>query len=91
MDTNPLAADPEVIIAQRGEDFVNGLKILTALPMARYISVLRPTPRFPVPISTVSRDIFSPAPIQLVLPEPIFTILTRSMQKNQSGPLAIRM
>jgi len=31
MDTNPLAADPEVIIAQRNEDFANGLKLLTRL------------------------------------------------------------
>jgi Na+-transporting NADH:ubiquinone oxidoreductase subunit A len=31
MDTNPLAADPEVIIAQRSEDFANGLKVLARL------------------------------------------------------------
>ena len=31
MDTNPLAADPALIIAQRSEDFVNGLKVLTRL------------------------------------------------------------
>ena len=31
MDTNPLAADPAPIIAQRREDFVNGLKVLTGL------------------------------------------------------------
>ena len=31
MDTNPLAADPAVIIAERQEDFVNGLKALTQL------------------------------------------------------------
>ena len=31
MDTNPLAADPEVIIAQRSEDFANGLKVLAGL------------------------------------------------------------
>ena len=31
MDTNPLAADPAPIIAQRSEDFVNGLKVLTGL------------------------------------------------------------
>ena len=31
MDTNPLAADPAVIIAQRSEDFANGLKVLTHL------------------------------------------------------------
>lgn len=31
MDTNPLAADPAVIIAERNDDFVNGLKALTQL------------------------------------------------------------
>lgn len=31
MDTNPLAADPAPIIAQRSGDFVNGLKVLTGL------------------------------------------------------------
>ncbi|MGS2723342.1 Na(+)-translocating NADH-quinone reductase subunit A [Porticoccus sp. GXU_MW_L64] len=31
IDTNPLAADPAVIIADRSEDFVNGLKVLTNL------------------------------------------------------------
>ncbi|MEW9799369.1 Na(+)-translocating NADH-quinone reductase subunit A [Alteromonas sp. CYL-A6] len=31
MDTNPLAADPTVVIAEREDDFVNGLKALTQL------------------------------------------------------------
>lgn len=31
MDTNPLSADPAVIIGQRREDFTSGLKILTRL------------------------------------------------------------
>ena len=31
MDTNPLAADPSVVIAERAEDFVNGLVVLTRL------------------------------------------------------------
>lgn len=31
MDTNPLAADPQVVIAQRSEDFINGLQILSRL------------------------------------------------------------
>ncbi|MCU7553712.1 Na(+)-translocating NADH-quinone reductase subunit A [Alteromonas sp. ASW11-19] len=31
MDTNPLAADPTVILAERQDDFVNGLKALTQL------------------------------------------------------------
>jgi Na+-transporting NADH:ubiquinone oxidoreductase subunit A len=31
MDTNPLAADPAVVIDQRKQDFVNGLRVLTRL------------------------------------------------------------
>jgi Na+-transporting NADH:ubiquinone oxidoreductase subunit A len=31
MDTNPLAADPSVIIAPRSQDFINGLTVLTRL------------------------------------------------------------
>ncbi len=31
MDTNPLAADPTMIIAEREQDFVNGLRVLTRL------------------------------------------------------------
>jgi Na+-transporting NADH:ubiquinone oxidoreductase subunit A len=29
MDTNPLAADPQVVIAERNEDFANGLQVLS--------------------------------------------------------------
>jgi Na+-transporting NADH:ubiquinone oxidoreductase subunit A len=31
MDTNPLATDPTVVIAERADDFANGLKVLTRL------------------------------------------------------------
>jgi Na+-transporting NADH:ubiquinone oxidoreductase subunit A len=31
IDTHPLAADPNVVIAEAAEDFVNGLKVLTGL------------------------------------------------------------
>lgn len=31
MDTNPLAANPEVVIAENADDFVNGLSVLSAL------------------------------------------------------------
>ena len=31
IDTNPLSADPAVVIAERSDDFVNGLKVLTNL------------------------------------------------------------
>jgi Na+-transporting NADH:ubiquinone oxidoreductase subunit A len=31
MDTNPLAADPQLIIAERSDDFVNGLQVVSRL------------------------------------------------------------
>ena len=31
MDTNPLATDPTVVIAERADDFANGLRVLTRL------------------------------------------------------------
>ena len=31
MDTSPLAADPKVVIAERNDDFINGLRVLTRL------------------------------------------------------------
>ena len=31
MDTNPLAGDPQVIIAERSEDFINGLQVISCL------------------------------------------------------------
>jgi Na+-transporting NADH:ubiquinone oxidoreductase subunit A len=31
MDTNPLAAEPQVVIAARSEDFINGLKVISRL------------------------------------------------------------
>ncbi|MBU3004886.1 Na(+)-translocating NADH-quinone reductase subunit A [Paraglaciecola arctica] len=31
MDTNPLAADPQIVIAERSEDFINGLQVLSRL------------------------------------------------------------
>ncbi|WP_158965888.1 Na(+)-translocating NADH-quinone reductase subunit A [Paraglaciecola sp. L3A3] len=31
MDTSPLAADPQVVIAERNEDFVNGLQVISCL------------------------------------------------------------
>lgn len=37
MDTNPLAADPTVVIAQRSEDFSNGLTVLSRLSDKVYL------------------------------------------------------
>ena len=31
MDTNPLAVDPQIVLSERGEDFANGLKVLSRL------------------------------------------------------------
>lgn len=31
MDTNPLAADPQIVIAERSEDFINGLQVISRL------------------------------------------------------------
>ncbi|NCP63353.1 MAG: Na(+)-translocating NADH-quinone reductase subunit A [Paraglaciecola sp.] len=38
MDTNPLAADPQVIIAPRSADFVNGLQVLSNLSDKIFVS-----------------------------------------------------
>jgi Na+-transporting NADH:ubiquinone oxidoreductase subunit A len=38
MDTNPLAADPQVIIAPRSTDFVNGLQVLSNLSDKIFVS-----------------------------------------------------
>ena len=39
MDTNPLAADPQVVIAERSEDFVNGLQVISRLTEGKvYVS-----------------------------------------------------
>jgi len=35
MDTNPLAADPQIIIAERSEDFINGLKVVGRLTQGK--------------------------------------------------------
>jgi Na+-transporting NADH:ubiquinone oxidoreductase subunit A len=39
MDTNPLAADPQIVIAERTEDFVNGLQVISRLTQGKvYVS-----------------------------------------------------
>ncbi len=39
IDTHPLAADPNVIIAERTEDFVNGLKVLSRIAPGKKVYV----------------------------------------------------
>ena len=51
MDTNPLAADPVVIIREQGEAFSKGLKILSRLTSGRVFVTGRPGSDVPVPES----------------------------------------
>ncbi len=48
MDTNPLAADPAVIIAEKGEDFVNGLTVLSRLTSGKVFVCKAPGANVPV-------------------------------------------
>lgn len=40
-DTNPLAVDPQIVIAEREEDFANGIKVLTQLAAAGKVFVCK--------------------------------------------------
>jgi Na+-transporting NADH:ubiquinone oxidoreductase subunit A len=51
MDTNPLAADPVVIIKEQGEAFSRGLQILTRLTNGKVFVTGRPGSDVPVPRS----------------------------------------
>jgi Na+-transporting NADH:ubiquinone oxidoreductase subunit A len=51
MDTNPLAADPVVIIREQGEAFSRGLKILSRLTSGKVFVTGRPGSDVPVPDS----------------------------------------
>ncbi|GGY64085.1 Na(+)-translocating NADH-quinone reductase subunit A [Marinobacter zhanjiangensis] len=51
MDTNPLAADPVVIIREQGEAFSKGLKILSRLTSGKVFVTGRPGSDVPVPES----------------------------------------
>jgi len=51
MDTNPLAADPTVIIAENGEAFEKGLTILSRLTNGKVFVTGKPGTNVPVPAS----------------------------------------
>jgi Na+-transporting NADH:ubiquinone oxidoreductase subunit A len=48
MDTNPLAADPAIIIAEREDDFVNGLMVLNRLTEGKVFVCKAPSASVPV-------------------------------------------
>ncbi|MGB5621852.1 MAG: Na(+)-translocating NADH-quinone reductase subunit A [Gammaproteobacteria bacterium] len=49
MDTNPLAPDPEVVIAGAQQDFLDGLDVVSRLPEGPVYVCCAPTARVPVP------------------------------------------
>ncbi len=49
MDTNPLAADPQVIIAEQADDFCHGLQVLTLLTPGKVHVCKAPGANVPVP------------------------------------------
>ncbi len=49
MDSNPLAADPAVVIKARSEDFVNGLKVLSRLTEGKTFVCKAEGAKIPVP------------------------------------------
>lgn len=48
MDTSPLAADPQVVIARRSEDFVNGLQVISRLTQGKLFVSKAPGAEIPV-------------------------------------------
>ncbi|AWL10955.1 Na(+)-translocating NADH-quinone reductase subunit [Saliniradius amylolyticus] len=67
MDTNPLAADPEVIIGERKEDFVNGLAIIRKLTQGKLYVTKAAGADIPVGEADVSVNEFAgPHPAGLV-------------------------
>ena len=49
IDTNPLAADPQVVIGERRDDFVNGLRLLACLTDGKRFLCTAPDADIPVP------------------------------------------
>ena len=68
MDTNPLAADPQVIIAQRSEDFVNGLQVISQLTEGKVFVGKAPGSTIPTGSvsKVVSNEFSGPHPAGLV-------------------------
>ncbi len=66
MDTNPLAADPTVIIADQTTAFHNGLKVLTRLTDGAVHLCARPGANIPVVDGVVAHEFDGPHPAGLV-------------------------
>lgn len=67
IDTNPLAADPALIVGERKDDFVNGLKVLTTLTEGKVHLCSAPGADIPGDVEGVERHEFSgPHPAGLV-------------------------
>lgn len=68
MDTNPLAADPQVIIAQRSDDFVNGLQVISQLTEGKVFVAQAPSANIPTGSvsKVVSKEFSGPHPAGLV-------------------------
>lgn len=59
MDTNPLAADPEVVIATRTSDFENGLLVLNALTKGKVFVCKAPGAKVPTGAANVDIEEFA--------------------------------
>lgn len=66
IDTNPLAADPAVVIAERAGDFHNGLKVLTTLTEGTVHLCVAPGANLPVLEGVVSHEFAGLHPAGLV-------------------------
>lgn len=65
MDTNPLAVDPAVVIAERSDDFQNGLKVLTALAQGPVYVCKAPGADIPLAGSAEAHEFAGPHPAGL--------------------------
>ena len=91
MDTNPLAADPALIIAQRGDDFANGLKAVNPSDRWSGASVYgRWSSSNRCYGSRVLRVTNLLARTRQVWPEPMFILSIQSAPRKQFGRSAIR-
>ncbi len=66
MDTNPLAADPAVIIAQAPEDFTNGLTVISKLTPGKVFVCKAAGSAIPAPAPVSVQEFTGPHPAGLV-------------------------
>ncbi len=66
IDTNPLAADPSVVIGEHAGDFHNGLKVLTSLTEGSVHLCASPEANLPVVEGAVGHEFAGPHPAGLV-------------------------